>query len=134
MKTIIEVELVFENCESMSVPIDLIEYIYIEKIGSSVKGSGSAIFEYDYSNDFKICLHKDFEDIFSEKFYYGPAHMVNQTRFKRLQMGDIVLVKVTYHDLTYKNIYLKWNEGNECFNLNQKSYLDEYKNLIIEVK
>ena len=131
MEYIKEIELVFENCESMVVPRNVIGQFDIEDIHVHIhRIASNAIAKYQVPN--KIAL-----EIFSEyNAEYQPFDMDIESwkdyRFNRItSCNDITPIGVIYEDGSHDIFYTDFD--GECVNANQKSVVSTLGNLYIVI-
>ena len=137
MNELYYIEITFENCETMSIDAQDINYIYIDGITDSYcfrRYSEDNVFE----SDIKECKHfviilEETADI--EHKAFGVDDDVKETVFQRLtEFNDITSIEL-HKEKENITIQVPWNYENEEINSWQESKLiNNNKQLRIEIK
>ena len=126
-KDIKKVEIVFENCEEVT-----IERRYIEKLNAL---DIEICEDYNVCNHFEIEINKDILDNTDDKGLYNRYFENCEDKVsvgERLQQNDITQVHIYYEDDSKKWFCVNWKTGIK--NINQKSNITQDGNLYIIIK
>ena len=131
MLDIKEIELVFENCESMTVPRNVIGQFDVEDVCTHIhRVAANAISKYQVANKIAIEIFSEFD---SEYFPFD-VHDEDwkDSRFHRIvTCNDITSIEVVYQDDTRDIFYADFD--GEYDNANQKSMISSLGNLYIVI-
>jgi len=124
------IDIVFENVDFVTIKTSNIEQLFIENISES-----------NYLHDQYITSNLKCEQLHlvlknqckNQKTYFQENYEENSsTLFPRmLKYNDIVNIELHYKNGTQETIYVPY-DGNEE-NKNQKTYIDEQGNLVVEI-
>lgn len=129
--TLEKVDIVFENCEVISIPYSHIKYMGVENITSSL---------YKHFNNDKLdeMLQSDYVKIILSKNANvecdGFPFKNSLTVFERLEWNDITHLDIFYKDyedgqVKNKYIAVNWDDTNEWKNTYQVTKVDKRGNL-----
>lgn len=131
-KDIKKVEIVFENCEEVT-----IERKYIEKLNAL----DIEIWEdYNVCNNFEIEINKDILDNTDDKGLYNRYFENCEDKVsigERLQQNDITQIHIYYEDDTKEWFCVNWEDSDSIFgieNINQELDITQNDNLYIVIK
>lgn len=128
LKGIKSVDIVYENCEAFSVPIEHVKWLHI--IGIKYN-----LYLYGLNNEVYKTLEKI--NLIIKKGADNSKYLcleVNRKPFERtLAYNDIVFIYFKYEDGTGEKINVYWQGDDDYDNPAQKSYIDKDGNLVIEI-
>lgn len=132
MKDIKKVEIVFENCEEVT-----IERKYIEKLNAL---DIEICEDYNVCNSFEIEINKDILDNTDDKglcnrYFENCEDKVSIG--ERLQQNDITQIHICYEDDSKEWFYVNWEDSDSIFgieNINQESDITQNDNLYIVIR
>lgn len=131
MFNIKHIEIEFENCEIMHISSDDIEYMSFDNITKNIVSYNGKDCCYFNVCEYMILILKPSAN--KEYLQFGMDEW-KTTKFDRLQTYlDITNIYIKYEDSTDEfNVTPKW-DGDDYSNFLQKSYFNENGNLIIEI-
>jgi len=127
MSKIQSITFVFENCESLELPIRYFGIVEINNIQTKIQRTAiNAVRKFTEASEV-------FLEIFAEtnKEYDWE---LNAYRFARLtKFRDIVYLDIKYDDETVESIYVDYDTDNTENNLNQDTWISNLGNLYISI-
>ena len=136
MKKIKKVEFVFENCESIEIPVESLFVFSLEDIKERISRKGiNLVAASRYTDGCAICISKN-----ANKEYqpFGVEHFDKEFIFDRIRKYN----DITYFDITYDNdesetIYVDYNSESDAYPVIDAEYYtvlqSEDKYLEIEI-
>jgi len=128
LKGIKSVNIVYENFEEFSVPIEHIEWLHISGIKYNL---------YLYGLNSKVYKTLEKINLIIKKGADNSKYLqleTNRKPFERtLAYNDIVSIYFEYEDGTEEKINVYWQGDDDYNNPAQKSYIDKDRNLVIEI-
>jgi hypothetical protein len=122
MKSISKIELVLENCESLTVEGKAIKGGFISDIKKNIHLQDTDVFENLYCCQFEIA----FENI-EQYISYSNEHVKDEIEvMKRLYLKDVTSVVLHFNDSTELQIYVPWR-GEDFINKLMK--IKKYDNI-----
>lgn len=126
------VDLVFENCEVVSLNNDMFKYLIIRGI-TEQKTINCYQYE-DGENQVNKCCEYMSIDI-NKKGYKQKMNWQDITLITRLMLcNDITSICLIYEDDTEEEILVSWNKDNECSNKYQKILQVDEENIRIVIE
>lgn len=107
------IDFIFENCESMRIPIENFKSLEIEKVG-----------EYYYSLS---CIIEGVDKIIQDALYEAYSNPFQRIR----ENNDITCIEIKYKNGNIGNLHMIW-EG-EYSNFYQESYLLKFNKIKIDI-
>lgn len=131
MKDIKSIELGFENCDGMVIPVEFLKDIVLKDIKKHIRRTAiNAVWEYEKAEYFKVEIKKEFDGDFNES-YLGDN---SSTRFQRIAYGDVALVRINFDEKDYKDIYVKWEGESAYQNESQSTSTNNNGDLVVIIK
>ena len=135
MKKIKKVEFVFENCETIEIPVGCLYVFSLEDIKERISRKAiNLIAASRYTDNCAICISKN-----ANKEYqpFGVEHFDKEFIFDRIRKYN----DITYFDITYDNgesetIYVDYKSESEDIgakNLNMETYINDDGHLFISI-
>ena len=123
MKNVLYIELIFENCDSITLPIDDIEYFYANNIQQSMNLQDNQLNIYKSVGDLTISIRKsafnkftDFADMLDneeEIEYHKLKNRINSSDITQIHFLD-------KHYDPVESLYVEWSDEDEWHNKYQK--------------
>lgn len=113
------IEITFENCEYVDIPISYVNHYVFNQINTSVYGSGADPFVMKKAKLVEIVFDRSIVDHVYD--YTEVLFEPEKTIIDRLKYNDITSFRIHYDDFSYEDIYVEWDESeeNEFINLLQ---------------
>lgn len=130
-----QIMLIFENCESMTIPRKYIGVLFIDDIKTSISRCAiNSISKSSSCESFGILIKSEYSEL-------GRDRLINlftdAKPFERaLQYSDITSIEVVYEDDSKEVIYVNWCDSDELWAFNneyQSSGLNSIGDLWIEI-
>lgn len=138
MKEVKKLEFVFENCESMMIPIKFIGSMTINDISTKIERFAcNYVSKMSTANEVVIFLNRAFKKI--NYYPFGKENFPNPIDpFNRIaDYNDITCINVFYDDGTEENYYVDYVDKVEgqlgSPNINQTTYISEKGNMVIKI-
>lgn len=136
MKNVLYMELIFENCDSITLPIDDIEYFYANNIQQSMNLQDSQLNIYKSVGDLTISIRKsafdkftDFADMLDDEEEIEYHKLKN-----RINSSDITQIHfINFQDETVESLYVEWSDEDEWHNKYQKQEIIDDEYLVINI-
>lgn len=134
MKEISAIELLFENCETLRLGINVLGDVYLGKINPEIaRIACNSIAERVFVDEVAL-------EIFSEAEELGvwtPEWGNHNSKLGRIAFhNDITQIEILYSDGSSKTYFIDYEEESEALgapNINQKSYISSLGNLYIVI-
>lgn len=136
MKNVLYIELIFENCDSITLPIDDIEYFYANNIQQSMNLQDNQLNIYKSVGDLTISIRKsafnkltDFADMLDNEEEIEYHKLKN-----RINSSDITQIHfINFQDETVESLYVEWSDEDEWHNKYQKQEIIDDEYLVINI-
>lgn len=136
MKNVLYMELIFENCDSITLPIDDIEYFYANNIQQSMNLQDNQLNIYKSVGDLTISIRKsafnkltDFADMLDNEEEIEYHKLKN-----RINSSDITQIHfINFQDETVESLYVEWSDEDEWHNKYQKQEIIDDEYLVINI-
>lgn len=136
MKEALYMELIFENCDSITLPIDDIEYFYANNIQQSMNLQDNQLNIYKSVGDLTISIRKsafnkftDFANMLDNKEEIEYHKLKN-----RINSSDITQIHfINFQDETVESLYVEWSDEDEWHNKYQKQEIIDDEYLVINI-
>ena len=136
MKEALYMELIFENCDSITLPIDDIEYFYANNIQQSMNLQDGQLNIYKSVGNLTISIKKsafdkltDFADMLEDEKEIEYHKLKN-----RINSSDITQIHfINYQDETVESLYVEWSDEDEWHNQYQKQEIIDEEYLVIKI-
>lgn len=136
MKEALYMELIFENCDSITLPIDDIEYFYANNIQQSMNLQEGQLNIYKSVGNLTISIRKsafdkltDFADMLSNEEEIEYHKLKN-----RINSSDITQIHfINFQDETVESLYVEWSDEDEWHNKYQKQEIIDDEYLVINI-
>lgn len=136
MKEALYMELIFENCDSITLPIDDIEYFYANNIQQSMNLQEGQLNIYKSVDNLTISIRKsafdkltDFADMLDNEEEIEYHKLKN-----RVNSSDITQIHfINFQDETVESLYIEWSDEDEWHNKYQTQEIIDDKYLIINI-
>lgn len=136
MKEALYMELIFENCDSITLPIDDIEYFYANNIQQSMNLQDGQLNIYKSVGNLTISIKKsafdkltDFADMLTDEKEIEYHKLKN-----RINSSDITQIHfINYQDETVESLYVEWSDEDEWHNQYQKQEIIDEEYLVIKI-
>lgn len=136
MKNVLYIELIFENCDSITLPIDDIEYFYANNIQQSMNLQDNQLNIYKSVGDLTISIRKsafnkftDFADMLDneeEIEYHKLKNRINSSDITQIHFLD-------KHYDPVESLYVEWSDEDEWHNKYQKQEIIDDEYLVINI-
>ena len=136
MKEALYMELIFENCDSITLPIDDIEYFYANNIQQSMNLQDGQLNIYKSVGNLTISIKKsafdkftDFADMLDneeEKEYHKLKNRINSSDITQIHF-------INYQEETVESLYIEWSDEDEWHNKYQNQEIIDDKYLVINI-
>lgn len=135
MKDIQSIELCFENCDVMVIPVEFLTDIVLKDIRKHIRRTAvNAVWEYEEAEYFKIEVKKEFDGDFKESYFESHFEDNSINRFQRISYNDVVLVRINFDEKDYKDIYVKWGGESNYQNERQSTSINDNGDLVTIIK
>lgn len=136
MKEALYIELIFENCDSITLPIDDIEYFYANNIQQSMNLQEGQLNIYKSVGNLTISIRKsafdkltDFADMLDNEEEIEYHKLKN-----RINSSDITQIHfINFQDETVESLYVEWSDEDEWHNKYQKQEIIDDEYLVINI-
>lgn len=136
MKEALYMELIFENCDSITLPIDDIEYFYANNIQQSMNLQERQLNIYKSVGNLTISIRKsafdkltDFADMLDNEEEIEYHKLKN-----RINSSDITQIHfINFQDETVESLYVEWSDEDEWHNKYQKQEIIDNEYLVINI-
>lgn len=136
MKEALYMELIFENCDSITLPIDDIEYFYANNIQQSMNLQEGQLNIYKSVGNLTLSIRKsafdkltDFADMLDDEEEIEYHKLKN-----RINSSDITQIHfINFQDETVESLYVGWSDEDEWHNKYQKQEIIDDEYLIINI-
>lgn len=134
MKEINAIELVFENCETLRLDINVLGRVYLGKINTEItRIACDCIAESIFVDEVALEIFSEAEEL----GVWGPAWINYNSKLERIaRYNDITQIEILYSNGDSKTYYIDYEEESEDLgapNINQKSYISSLGNLYIVI-
>ena len=134
MKYIKEIEIIFENCESIILPQKVLGQCYLSDIKTEFCRTGNIISKIVYANEVALEIYFPEAEELGNK---SPLFNENNTIFERLmRYNDITNINIIYEDENRERYTVDYDETNPTLgvpNSNQKTIISQCGNLYIVI-
>lgn len=136
MKEALYIELIFENCDSITLPIDDIEYFYANNIQQSMNLQEGQLNIYKSVGNLTLSIRKsafdkltDFADMLDDEEEIEYHKLKN-----RINSSDITQIHfINFQDETVESLYVEWSDEDEWHNKYQKQEIIDDEYLVINI-
>lgn len=136
MKEALYIELIFENCDSITLPIDDIEYFYANNIQQSMNLQEGQLNIYKSVGNLTLSIRKsafdkltDFADMSDDEEEIEYHKLKN-----RINSSDITQIHfINFQDETVESLYVEWSDEDEWHNKYQKQEIIDDEYLVINI-
>lgn len=136
MKEALYMELIFENCDSITLPIDDIEYFYANNIQQSMNLQEGQLNIYESVGNLTLSIRKsafdkltDFADMLDDEEEIEYHKLKN-----RINSSDITQIHfINFQDETVESLYVEWSDEDEWHNKYQKQEIIDDEYLVINI-
>ena len=136
MKEALYMELIFENCDSITLPIDDIEYFYANNIQQSMNLQERQLNIYKSVDNLTLSIKKsafdkltDFADMLD-----GEEEIEYHKLKNRINSSDITQIHfINFQDETVESLYVEWSDEDEWHNKYQKQEIIDDEYLVINI-
>lgn len=136
MKETLYMELIFENCDSITLPIDDIEYFYANNIQQSINLQEGQLNIYKSVGNLMLSIRKsafdkltDFADMLDDEEEIEYHKLKN-----RINSSDITQIHfINFQDETVESLYVEWSDEDEWHNKYQKQEIIDDEYLVINI-
>lgn len=136
MKEALYMELIFENCDSITLPIDDIEYFYANNIQQSMNLQEGQLNIYKSVGNLTLSIKKsafdkltDFADMLD-----GEEEIEYHKLKNRINSSDITQIHfINFQDETVESLYVEWSDEDEWHNKYQKQEIIDDEYLVINI-
>lgn len=136
MKEALYMELIFENCDSITLPIDDIEYFYANNIQQSMNLQEGQLNIYKSVGNLTLSIRKsafdkltDFADMLDDEEEIEYHKLKN-----RINSSDITQIHfINFQDETVESLYVEWSDEDEWHNKYQKQEIIDDEYLVINI-
>lgn len=136
MKEALYMELIFENCDSITLPIDDIEYFYANNIQQSMNLQEGQLNIYKSVGNLTLSIRKsafdkltDFADMLDDEEEIEYHKLKN-----RINSNDITQIHfINFQDETVESLYVEWSDEDEWHNKYQKQEIIDDEYLVINI-
>lgn len=136
MKNVLYIELIFENCDSITLPIDDIEYFYANNIQQSMNLQDNQLNIYKSVDNITISIKKqafdkptDFTEMLTDEEEVEYHKLKN-----RINSSDITQIHfINFQDETVESLYVEWSDEDEWHNKYQKQEIIDDEYLVINI-
>lgn len=136
MKEALYMELIFENCDSITLPIDDIEYFYANNIQQSMNLQEGQLNIYKSVGNLTLSIRKsafdkltDFADMLNneeEIEYHKLKNRINSSDITQIHFLD-------KHYDPVESLYVEWSDEDEWHNKYQKQEIIDDEYLVINI-
>lgn len=136
MKEALYMELIFENCDSITLPIDDIEYFYANNIQQSMNLQEGQLNIYESVGNLTISIREsafdkltDFADMLNneeEIEYHKLKNRINSSDITQIHFLD-------KHYDPVESLYVEWSDEDEWHNKYQKQEIIDDEYLVINI-
>jgi hypothetical protein len=136
MKETLYMELIFENCDSITLPIDDIEYFYANNIQQSINLQEGQLNIYKSVGNLMLSIRKsafdkltDFADMLDDEEEIEHHKLKN-----RINSNDITQIHfLDKHYDPVESLYVEWSDEDEWHNKYQKQEIIDDEYLVINI-
>ena len=136
MKEALYMELIFENCDSITLPIDDIEYFYANNIQQSMNLQEGQLNIYESVGNLTISIREsafdkltDFADMLNNEEEIEYHKLKN-----RINSSDITQIHfINFQDETVESLYVEWSDEDEWHNKYQKQEIIDDEYIVINI-
>lgn len=136
MKEALYMELIFENCDSITLPIDDIEYFYANNIQQSMNLQEGQLNIYKSVGNLTLSIRKsafdkltDFADMLDDEEEIEYHKLKN-----RINSSDITQIHfINFQDETVESLYVEWSDEDEWHNKYQKQEIIDDEYIVINI-
>lgn len=136
MKEALYIELIFENCDSITLPIDDIEYFYANNIQQSMNLQEGQLNIYKSVGNLTISIRKSAFDKFTDfADMLDNEEEIEYHKLKnRINSNDITQIHfINFQDETVESLYIEWSDEDEWHNKYQKQEIIDDEYLVINI-
>ena len=136
MKEALYMELIFENCDSITLPIDDIEYFYANNIQQSMNLQEGQLNIYKSVGNLTLSIRKsafdkltDFADMSDDEEeieYHKLKNRINSSDITQIHFLD-------KHYDPVESLYVEWSDEDEWHNKYQKQEIIDDEYLVINI-
>ena len=136
MKEALYMELIFENCDSITLPIDDMEYFYANNIQQSMNLQEGQLNIYKSVGNLTLSIRKsafdkltDFADMLDDEEEIEYHKLKN-----RINSSDITQIHfINFQDETVESLYVEWSDEDEWHNKYQKQEIIDDEYIVINI-
>ena len=132
-----KIRIIFENCDSITLPEDDIEYFYADNINFDITAQDGYVSVYNTSNNILISIRKSAFDKYTEfKPMLTDEDEIEYHKLKnRINSSDITQIYLLDdEDNELESIFVKWSDDDEFHNKYQTQNIIDEKYLVISIK
>lgn len=136
MKNVLYMELIFENCDSITLPIDDIEYFYANNIHQSMNLQDNQLNIYKSVGDLTISIRKSAFNKFTDfaNMLDNEEEIEYHKLKNRINSSDITQIHfINFQDETVESLYVEWSDEDEWHNKYQKQEIIDDEYLVINI-
>lgn len=136
MKEALYMELIFENCDSITLPINDIEYFYANNIQQSMNLQDNQLNIYKSVGDLTISIRKSAFNKFTDfaNMLDNEEEIEYHKLKNRINSSDITQIHfINFQDETVESLYVEWSDEDEWHNKYQKQEIIDDEYLVINI-
>lgn len=136
MKEALYMELIFENCDSITLPIDDIEYFYANNIQQSMNLQEGQLNIYKSVGNLTLSIRKSaFDKLTDFADMLGNEEEIEYHKLKnRINSSDITQIHfINFQDETVESLYVEWSDEDEWHNKYQTQEIIDGEYLVINI-
>lgn len=136
MKEALYMELIFENCDSITLPIDDIEYFYANNIQQSMNLQEGQLNIYKSVGNLTLSIKKSaFDKLTDFADMLGNEEEIEYHKLKnRINSSDITQIHfINFQDETVESLYVEWSDEDEWHNKYQTQEIIDDEYLVINI-
>ena len=133
MKTIKNIEIVFENCDAITIEPKYFFEFYISQIEPIINRIGcNTIAKCNIAKHIAFGISRNADE---EYYQFGMVYQENfkKTYFNRIKDCDITAFDLHYEDGTHETIYVEYSADSYCTNSNQNYYVNNFGDLFVTI-
>lgn len=134
MNDIVNIELVFENLESMKIPIKCFEYFHVSDLNEEInKVTTNCMLKQKIAGTIAFKLSSNLSEVIFEPLSeIGKEEKINIVD-RLIVYSDISSIYFEYTDGKIETVYPLWSMDSEYSNTYQKSYLSKNNELFVVI-
>ena len=132
-----KIRIIFENCDSITLPSEDIEYFYADNINSDITAQDGYVSVYETSNNILISIRKSaFDKYTAFKEMLTDEDEIEYHKLKnRINSSDITQIYLLDDENNELNgLFVKWADGDEFHNKYQTQNIIDEQYLVISIK